>query len=74
MALNWTGGLLFASEDDDFYWTSIEGLAWPPCNPTFVFVLSFFWKYKKYFICLILQKMWNYFLNININIQSRCAA
>ena len=27
MALNWTGGLLFASEDDDFYWTSIAG--WP---------------------------------------------
>ena len=27
MALNWTGGLLFASEDDDFYWTSIVG--WP---------------------------------------------
>jgi len=73
MALNWTGGLLFASEDDDFYWTSIVG--WPGHHVTQrSFLFSLFWKYRKYFICLILQKMWNYFLNININIQSRCAA
>jgi len=55
MALNWTGGLLFASEDDDFYWTSIVG--WPGHHVTqHSYLFSHFLEIQKIFYLFDIAK------------------
>jgi hypothetical protein len=55
MALNWTGGLLFASEDDDFYWTSIAG--WPGHHVTQQsYLFSLFLEIQKIFYLFAIAK------------------